>query len=84
VWELALESVRSAASVSVSEWDDDKEVDTEVETTNTVAVPADTAGDCQEDHAICSNRNFLPTTSRRHPESKSIGSIDNSTDLPLR
>ena len=67
-----------------SAWGDDKGADTATEATNTVAAPAGMAGGYQVGHAICSNRNFLPTTSRRLPESKPIGSIDNSTDLPPR
>ena len=52
---------------------DGKEADMEVGTTNTGAVGADKVDADRAGRAICSTRNFLPTTSRRLPESKPIG-----------
>jgi len=45
---------------------------------NKAVAEADMADVCPEVHAICNNRNLLPTTIRRHPGSKPTGSIDSS------
>jgi hypothetical protein len=60
---------------------DGKEAGMEAGTTSMEAVRADKAGADRAGHAICSTRNFLPTTSRRRPESKPIGNKRTTTVL---
>ena len=65
-------------------WDGELEAGMETDIPNTADSPADTADEDREDHAIYNNRNLLPTTNRRHLESKPTGNIDNAIAHPPR